>query len=394
MLPYETRSAEPIERRDEDGGGDQLASATAAVEELRSAVEQHRTATDQRLSTELRSITERLDALDVRMQRPGSGMTEQRNEAAEIERRAFVGFARHGAERFAVIAPEEARTLRVADNTAGGYLAPEQFVAELIRDLVEFSPIRQAARVGQASAGSVVLPKRTGRMTAKWVGETETRPATEPTYGQLEIPIHEIACYVDVSNRLLEDAAVNLEEELRFDFAEEFGRLEGEAFVNGDGNKKPVGIMADPAVAYTANGHATNLGADALISLMYAVPAAYRRNGAWLVNGTTLATVRKLKDGQGNYLWQPSYQAGEPETLLGRPVVEAVDMDDVASGTFPIAFGDFAAGYRIYDRIELSVLRDPFTQQTNGIVRFHGRRRVGAAVVRPDASRKLKMATS
>ncbi len=144
--------------------------------------------------------------------------------------------------------------------------------------------------------------------------------------------------------------------------------------------------MTDAGVADSLNGHATNLQADALITLMYALPAVYRNRGAWMMNGTTLATVRKLKDGQGNFLWQPSYPAGQPETILGRPVIEAVDMDDVARGAFPIAFGDFARAYRIYDRLALSVMRDPYTQATNGLARFHARRRVGGGVVSPEAA--------
>ena len=145
-------------------------------------------------------------------------------------------------------------------------------------------------------------------------------------------------------------------------------------------------------IAETNNDHATNLSADALITLFYAMPATYRNRGAWVMNGTTLAVVRKLKDGNGNYLWQPSYQAGQPETILGRPVVEALDMPNVASGTTPIIFGDFKAGYRIYDRVALDVLPDLLTQRITGMARFHARRRVGAGVVRTDVFRKLKMA--
>jgi HK97 family phage major capsid protein len=127
---------------------------------------------------------------------------------------------------------------------------------------------------------------------------------------------------------------------------------------------------------------------------MYALPAAYRARGSWLMNGGTLATLRTLKDGQGNYLWQPSYQAGQPEMILGRPVLEAVDMPDVADGTFPIIFGDIATGYRIVDRLALSILVNPFSRATEGVTRIHATRRVGAGVVQPRAIRKLKMAVA
>jgi HK97 family phage major capsid protein len=366
---------------------DPLEAATQAVEELRQGFETFRTSTDERLATEVRGLTDRLQMLETRLNRPGTQQTE--NTGVELERRAFVSVLRRG-----VANAEETRALRVSDQQAGGYLAPEQFETTLMRELVEISPIRNAARVTPVSSGALVMPKRTGRLTAKWVGETEEREGTEPTYGQVELAVHEMACWIDVSNVLLEDSAINIEEELAIDLAEEFGRLEGEAFVNGDGIKKPVGIMADASVPSVVNGHATNISADALIALMYDLPAQYRNRGSWLMTGTTLGKIRTLKDGNGNYLWQPSFQADQPSTLLGRPVIEAPDMDAVEANKFPIAYGDVASAYRILDRIGLSVLRDPYTQQHKGLVRFHARRRVGAGVVRPDAIRKLRMAVS
>lgn len=348
------------------------------------------------LDTRLKAVEEKVgsvksvaDRIEAKLNRPGASV-ETKAAPEKIEAKAFVGFLRQGRE---ALGADEVKALRVADDTAGGYLAPADFVAQVIKGIVEFSPVRQAAKVGSTSSGSVILPKRTGRPTAHWVGETEDREETGSTYGQVEIPVHEIACYVDVSLRLLEDAAVNIESEVSADLAEEFGRIEGVAFINGDGVKKPLGFMADASVGIGLNGHATNLGADALISFMYSLPAFYRNRSSWMMNGATLATVRKLKDGQGNYLWQPSYQAGQPETLLGRPVVEAVDMPEVASGTFPIAFGDFATAYRIYDRVSLSVMRDPYSVATKGLVRFHARRRVGGGIVLGEAIKKLKMAT-
>ncbi|HEU02617.1 hypothetical protein LCGC14_0187970 [marine sediment metagenome] len=377
-----------IELKGDEDGDDPTAIVTKALDELKGSVDERIKAIEEK-SGDASKITDRLDKLEFRLNRPGTG--GDRKDGPNVEQKAFVGFIRRGADG---IPDEDRKALRVADSQAGGYLAPEAFETEILKELVEISPIRSAATVRQTSSASVVQPKRTGRITAKWVGETEARPGTEPAYGQIETPVHEMACWIDVSNQLLEDAAVNIEAELTGEFAEEFGRLEGEAFVLGDGVKKPVGLMVDASVPVVPNGNATAIQGDALISLMYDLPAMYRNRGTWLMTGTTIAAIRKLKDGQGNYLWQPAYQVGQPETLLGRPVVEAVDMDDIAADTFPIAYGDIAATYRIYDRVGLSVLRDPFTQATNGITRFHSRRRVGAAVVRAEAVRKLKMAVS
>ncbi|MDQ6434381.1 phage major capsid protein [Mesorhizobium sp. LHD-90] len=344
------------------------------------------------LRTELKAATDRADDLETRLARPAIGGSA---DEPSPERKAFTGYLRSGREALAV---EEAKALRVADDSAGGYLAPSDFVAEVIKGIVERSPIRQAARVGSTASGEVILPKRTGRPTGHWVGETEDRSETGSTYGQAEIPIHEMACYVDVSLKLLEDAAVNVEGEVAFDLAEEFGRLEALAFSQGDGVKKPLGVMETTGVAYSFSGNASTLGsapADLLIDAFYKVAAYYRNRGVWMMNGSTLAAIRKLKDaGSGAYLWQPALTAGQPETILGRPVIEDPTMDDVGTGTEPIVFGDFNSAYRIYDRVNMSVMRDPYSVATKGLVRFHARRRVGGGMVLAEALRKVRCATS
>lgn len=370
-------------------GGDNVEARVAALEANVTGI----AAKMKSMEDSVGNVAKSADRIEQKLNRPGAAL-DMKAAPDKIEAKAFGGFLRHGRE---VLPAEEVKALRVADDTAGGYLAPDDFVAEVIKGIVEVSPVRQAARVGATASGSVILPKRTGKPTASWVGETEARTETGMTYGQVEIPVHEMACYVDVSLRLLEDAAVNVESEVAADLAEEFGRLEGNALVLGNGAKKPVGFMTDTAVAYTATGNASTLGtspADTLITLMYAMPAFYRNAGAWMMNGNTLAQIRKLKDGQGNFLWQPSYQAGQPETILGRPVIEAPDMPDVGAGAEPIAFGDFARAYRIYDRLALSVMRDPYSVATSGLVRFHARRRIGGGVVLAEALRKLRCATS
>jgi len=338
-------------------------------------------------------ITERLDGIEAKLARPNI-QTKKDDEPTE-GRKAFTHYLRSGKE---ALGADEVKSLTIADDSSGGYLAPAEFSAEVVKGIVEMSPVRQAARVGSTSSGEVLIPKRTGRPTGHWVGETETRSATESSYGQIEIPINEMACYVDVSQRLLEDAAVNVEAEVAFDLAEEFGRLEALGFMQGDGVKKPVGVMEAPGVPYTFTGNASTLGtapADTLIDAFYALSAWYRNRGVWMMNGTTLAAVRKLKDGStGAFLWQPGLAAGQPETILGRPVIEDPTMDSVGSAAEPIVFGDFGSAYRIYDRIALSIMRDPYSQAANGLVRFHARRRVGGGLVLADALRKIRCATS
>jgi HK97 family phage major capsid protein len=341
------------------------------------------------IEKKLADAEKRADAFELKLKRPGG--SAPKDDAAAIETKAFTTFLRKGREALDSI---EFKSLRVSDDTAGGYLAPAEFSREVDKNIVQFSPIRQAARVGVTASGSVVIPRRAGAPTASWTGETETRSATGSTYGQVEIPIEEAACFIDVSNKLLEDAAVDIAAEVAFDLAEEFGRIEGLAFVSGDGVKKPLGFMADANISYTPGGHASAIQADGIFDIYYALKPFYRQRAAFIANGSTIAAIRKLKDGQGRYLWEPALALGQPETLLGRPLIEAVDMPDIAGNAYPLAFGDFSTGYRIFDRIALSLLRDPYSVATSGLTRFHARRRVGGAVVRAEAIRKLKIATS
>lgn len=257
-----------------------------------------------------------------------------------------------------------------------------------------FSPIRSIASVRATAAPSVIYPVRTGVTNAKWKGEVQTREESQPGFGQAELQVREVATYVDVSNQLLADSGGQAEAEVNLALSEDFGQKEGLAFVKGDGVLAPAGFMVDSRIDYSPNTDAAALKADALIAMMYDLPAPYRNRGTWVMNGTTLGIMRTLKDGLGQYIWQASLQAGQPEMILGRPVIEAVDMDDIDTNTFPIAFGDFQTGYRIVDRVALSVLVDPFTQRTNGLTRIHATRRVAGAVIQPAAIRKLKMAVS
>ena len=378
MSEIETRS---IETRDATND-DPMAAATAAVEELRSAATEFQT----RHATEQRALTDRLAALETRLNRPGAG--NQGDNGPTIEQRAFANFARRGVER---MEPEEVRALTVGTDNAGGYLAPEQFAHELDRNLVLFSPIRSVARVSQAASGELILPKRTGQLSASWGDESDDATATQPTYGQTTMNVFEMKCFIDVSNRLLEDAAFNIEAELSFDLAEEFGRAEGAAFVAGNGTKKPLGLISTTGIANVTTAAATDIDPDELIDLYHALPGAYAARAVWGMNRTTMGKVRKMKDGEGRYIWQEPLSQGNPATILGRPVLELPDMPDVAAGAIPVVFGDFGSGYRIFDRVNLSVLRDPYSQQVSGLVRFHARRRVGGGVTKTEAFKFLKM---
>ncbi|MHB2165735.1 phage major capsid protein [Alsobacter sp. R-9] len=334
------------------------------------------------------AIGDRLDKIEARLNRPAA--SSEKPEGAE--KKAFNIYVRRGVER---ASPDEVKALRVASDTAGGYLAPEEFGNEILKALVQYSPIRSYARVVATGASEIKYPKRTASTAATWVAETAARTSSEPAYDQMTITPFELATYVDVSTQLLEDNTYNLEGELAADLAEQFGKTEGAAFVNGTGTGQPVGLLTAAGITEVKTGNASSFAAsnpaDVLIKTFHALPQAFAQNGAWLMNRNTLSTVRQFKDGQGRYLLVDPLADGMPITLLGRPVVEAIDMPDVAANATPILFGDMS-GYRIIDRVGLSVLRDPYSLATTGQVRFHARRRVGAAVTHPDRFVKIKVA--
>lgn len=388
----------PLELKDESGGqggGDQNADTDVAA-----AVARLQTGFDTKMAEmgrDLKAAQDRADAFELRLNRPG-GQSAATMPTLTPEQKAFLVYVRAGKD---FLAADEAKNLRAAEGPTAGFLAPPEFTTELIRNLVQVSPVRAAARVGTMSAATIYVPKRTSNVTARWVAEIESRPPTEPTFGQVEIVAHEAAAYVDVSNQLLEDSAIDIAAELTLGFGEEFGRIEGNAFILGNGVKKPLGLLGSDALAtsvspltlaaadYNAAG-GTKL-ADALVALLYSLPTFFRARAAWMMSGPTIGRLRGLKDTTGRYLWQESLSAGEPSTLLGRPVVEAVDMPDALAGAVPILLGDFQRAYRIYDRVGISFLRDPYTLATVGQTRFHARMRVGGSPVQTEAYRGLRI---
>ena len=345
---------------------------------------------------------EQIDRIETALNRTDRGGTSQDETKAKEAMDLFIKCMRVGdegldAEQLKIV--KEIKALSVADDSQAGYLAPKEFVGEIIKGIVEFSPIRALARVRTTSRRAIQIPRRTGVFAGVWTGETGTRTETTGlTYGLENIPTNEGSALVDVSEQMLEDSEFNLEQELQLEFTEQFGVLEGAAFVNGTAAWQPEGFMTNGDIGSNNSGSSADISdangqANGLIDLMHAIFAIYAANATWLLNRTTLGSVRKLKDGNNNYIWQPGIVTGQPNTILGSPYMEATDMPDEAANAFPMAFGDFRKGYTIVDRVVLSVLRDPFTQATSGNVRFVARKRVGGQVVLAESIRKLKCST-
>jgi HK97 family phage major capsid protein/HK97 family phage prohead protease len=342
---------------------------------------------------ELKALKARMDTFEAKANRlRGANNNQPDRENDNSEQKAFVSYLRRGVER---ISSDEVKALTVSTDANGGYLAPEEFGSELIKLLNEYSPIRSYARVVSISAPEIKYPRRVSGTAATWVSETEDRTESGMTFEQVTLTPFELATFTDVSNQLLEDNAYGLEGELLADYAESFGKTEGVAFVKGTGTGQPKGIMTATGIKEVKTGVAatfpTTNPADVIIGMYHQIATSHAQNGAWLMNRNTLSVIRQWKDGTGRYLVLDPITAGGVMTLLGRPIVEMPDMDDIGAGKFPILFGDLS-GYRIIDRVGLSTLRDPYSLAGKGQVRFHARKRVGADVTHPDRFVKLKVA--
>lgn len=302
---------------------------------------------------------------------------------------------------------EEVKALSAGSDPDGGYAVTPDMSGRIAQLVRETSPMRQAANVVTIGTDALEGIHDLNEATSGWVGETEARGETAaPRIGEYRIPVHEQYAEPRATQKLLDDAMFNAEEWLAGKIAERLSRMENESFVNGNGVRKPRGFLTYAAGAPSASAFSvieqvptgksadfadTDPG-DALISLVYALKSAYREKAVFMMKRGTLAEVRKLKDGDGNYLWQPDFQLRQGGTLLGFDVVEAEDMPAIAAGSLSIAFGDFSAGYQIVDRQGLRILRDSFTAKP--YVKFYATKRVGGDVVNFEAIKLLKFAAA
>lgn len=287
----------------------------------------------------------------------------------------------------------------------GGFLAPVEWDRTITDKLVEVSPMRQIASVQTiSSAGFKKLYNLRGTGSG-WVGETAARPETStPEFGSQTFTPGELYANPAATQQMLDDAEVNLEAWLANEVESEFAYQEGIAFVSGNGTNKPNGFLtyvtgaanaaANPlgAIALTSAASTTAVTTDELIDLTLALPGALSQNARFVLNRNSIGKIRKLKNSDGDYVWQPSLQAGQPAQLLSYPVTEMAAMPNTAANAVPIAFGDFRRGYLIVDRAGVRVLRDPFTNKP--YVMFYTTKRVGGGVQDPQAIKAIKMAAT
>lgn len=298
---------------------------------------------------------------------------------------------------------EDVRAAATKTDGEGGYLAPVEWDRTLQGRLKQVSAIRRYASVQQISGAGFRKLFSDRNVGSGWVGETASRPATTtPALASLDFGLGEIYANPAASQGLIDDAEVDIEAWLAGEIAVEFDRQEAIAFLSGDGVNKPHGILTyvtgganaarHPwgAIQAINSGHATQLTTDGVLSLIYALPAEYEANSRLFINRSSAGALRKLKDTTNNYIWQPSFEAGQPATIAGVPTADIPGMPTVAASAVAALYGDMGETYLIVDRIGIRVLRDPYTNKP--FVHFFTTKRVGGGVKNPDAMKALVVA--
>jgi HK97 family phage major capsid protein len=370
---------------------------------------ERRMAADVVTSDKVDRINRALDELQLKSARPHLATSSRSPAASGLQHKAaFDAYVRKGDA--SSLRDLESKALSVGTGTDGGHLVPDELERAVNRAVRDVSPIRAIAGIRQVSASVYRKPFAVTGAEAGWVAETAARPETDSpalaALAEMSFPTMELYAMPAATSQLLDDSAVDINEWIAEEVRDSFAQQEGTAFVTGNGTAKPKGFLNYTKVAQ-ASWTWGNIGfiltgvdaafptasasvnpADKLIDLVYAVKAGYRANGTFVFNRATQAAIRKLKDAEGDYVWQPPSKAGEPSLLMGYPVAESEDMPNMAADSYSVAFGDFRRGYLIVDRVGIRVLRDPYSSKP--YVLFYTTKRVGGGVQDFDAIKLLK----
>lgn len=299
------------------------------------------------------------------------------------------------AMRAKVPSHEVVNALKIGEDTEGGYLVPDEYERTLIEALEEENIFRALAHVIQTSSGDRKIPVVASKGTAAWVDEEGAIPESDDAFGQVSIGAYKLGTMIKVSDELLSDSVFNLEAYISKEFARRIGAKEEEAFFIGDGTGKPTGVLAATGgaeVGVTA-ASATAFTADEIFDLFYALKAPYRRNAVFIMNDASVKALRKLKDANGQYLWQPSLTAGTPDTLINRPVYTSAYMPVLEAGAKSVLFGDLSY-YWVADRQGRSFKRLGELYAPTGQVGFLGTQRVDGKLVLAEAVKVLQQKAS
>lgn len=388
----------------------------AALHDFLSAFERFKSANDQRL-TEIEKrksadvlLEEKVARIDAALTRQKAALDRMHVDASRpalsgrkaVAQPGWNAYVRRG-DASALI---EAKALSAGSPGDGGYVAPPETEALINRLISEASPIRAIASVRQTTSHTFRKPVSLGGAAAGWSAETGARTETNtPELTLIEFPTAELYAMPAATPVILDDALADVDQWLAEEVRDVFAAEEGKAFVSGNGTNQPRGFLSydkEPEgtqswgeIGYVATGAVGDFDedpVDALIDLVYAPATAYRSNARFVMNRQTVSRVRKLKDADGHYIWQPSSVAGEAASLMGYPLTEAEDMPDIGANQFAIAFGDFERGYLVVDRQGIEVLRDPYSAKP--YVLFYTTKRVGGGVQDFNAIKLMKFGES
>lgn len=418
-----------------------IKSVADAIDKIATAFEEYKSTNDKRLDainagsgtaefeeklakiegdiSQLEDIKAKLEKVETKVSRPGAfdGKKQEGESREQAEYRgAFLdwmraptdtGLQQKAANAYRKAIETKATQAVTSTGSAGGFALPEIIEREIARLSVDISPIRQIATVRMVGSPDYKELFDINGAGFEWVGETGTRSQTDtPDLAEVAPTFGTASAKPQASEESLDDLFFDVESWLTMSAAEAIAQGEGAAFVSGNGTNKPTGFLTGTPVStadssrafgvlqYVASGQAAAMptSLDKLYDVVYALRARYRNNARWLTSKLVLASMRKYKDADNNYLWQPSLIVGQPSTFMGYAVNEAEDMPAVAANAFPVAFGDFREGYLIADRVGMRITRDEIT--TPGFVKFYVRKRVGGKIRNSEAIKLLKIATS
>ena len=355
----------------------------------------------ERINAALDKQSKRLERLSINASQPALSSGEMPSEAKS----AWANYIRSGDG--SALASLEGKSLSSSVDSEGGYIAPIETESRIDNALNSSSPFRQISSIRRVGSGLFKKPVSISGAASGWAGETDARPSTDtPILELLDFPTGELYAMPAATQMLLDDGVADVDQWLADEVRDVFAAQETAAFVSGNGINKPKGLLDYESasqgsqsfgqlgyvVTGTDGGFDEDAPIDAIMDLIYAPRPRYRAGASFVMNRRTISALRKVKDADGHYIWQPSTQAGQPSTLMGYPLTEVEDMPDMASGSASVAFGDFRRGYLIVDRQGVRVLRDPYSAKP--YVLFYTTKRVGGGVQDFEAIKLLKFAAS
>jgi HK97 family phage major capsid protein len=385
-----------------EGELDRAIEAKAAIEASMAAERKEREELELRLSRRGSTATDEKLALEIKEHANALGRADVSEDEFNAYKSGLATYLRKGEK---LVGVDEFKAMSVGGDPDGGYLVTPDVSGRIVMKVYETSPIRQIASSVSISTDSIEGIEDLDEAASGWVGETSTRSDTAtPQVGRYKIEAHELYAQPKITQKLLDDASVNVEAWLSGKVAEHIARTENAAFVAGDGVGKPKGLTdyttaadSGSGVTWGTIGHVKSgkNGAfadanpiDKLFDLIGTVKEAYLSNARFLTRRSVITELRKIKDGEGRYYWQPSLLAGQPETFAAYPITRAEDMPALATGSVSLMFGNFSEAYLVVDRIGIRTLRDPYTDKP--YVKFYTTKRVGGGVVNFEAIKAMK----